>query len=104
MGYPPFLKDLAMSSSLKPPKPNDLATSLYCCATGFRGVKSVPKASKQMKRFFLDIIRFVFGGEKIPKSWRLGGVKVIHDTGCLFVLFEQPGNHGIDIHCIKHAS
>lgn len=52
----PALKDLAISSSLKPPNPNDLATWPYCCATGFLGVNSVPKASKQIRRFFFDII------------------------------------------------
>jgi hypothetical protein len=31
--------------------PNDVATSAYCLATGSRGRKSVPKASKQIKRF-----------------------------------------------------
>lgn len=45
-----------MSSSLKPPRPKDLATSLYCWATGLRGVKRVPKASKQIRRFFLDMV------------------------------------------------
>ena len=45
-----------MSSSLKPPRPKDLATSLYCWATGLRGVNRVPKASKQMRRFFLDMV------------------------------------------------
>lgn len=52
----PALNDFASSSSLKPPKPNDLATSPYCCATGFLGVKSVPNASKHMRRFFFDIV------------------------------------------------
>lgn len=49
--YLPFLNEAATSPSLNPLNPNDRATSPYCFAMGWRGVKSVPKASKQMRRF-----------------------------------------------------
>ena len=49
----PLMNDDWTSSSENLRSPSKLATSAYCCAIGRLGLKRVPNASKQIRRFLL---------------------------------------------------